>query len=129
MKRTVLPFSVILILSLAAISCEQLDVVRTGSVISFDKVLQQIPQSVAPDETNGGWSLTAPDGAARFIWSRNYAESPLHNIMLEIDAAPFLAAGLDPSRVDGWAFAKVTVDDANGKSGDVDKLLKPFDLL
>ena len=212
------------LLVLAAVSCGKLDVVGTDSVASFDKVLRQIPRSVAPDEMNGGWSLTAPDSSARFIWSKNYAESPLHDVMLEFDAAPFLAAGLDPdklpenfayyegklmvgtklgqevlkytgevtplasyeqivtlkrnaigyhmaldhygvnlgdgnlfewakdmstndkdmvfvlnpepfiaagvdpARIEGWVFAKVTVDDANGKPVEVDKILKPFDL-
>jgi hypothetical protein len=206
-------------------SCGKLDVVGTDSIASFEKVLRQIPQAVAPDEENGGWSLAAPDGAARFIWSKNYAESPLHDVMLEFDAAPFIAAGLDPgklpknfayyegkimagtklgqeqlryqgeatpraayeqivrlkrssigyhgaldhygvnlgdgnlfewakdmgtndkdmvfvlnpepfiaagadpSRIEGWVFAKVTVDDANGKPVEVDKILKPFDLM
>ncbi|MDR1218872.1 MAG: hypothetical protein LBK73_04600 [Treponema sp.] len=213
---------------LVVVSCGKLDVVGTGSVKSFDKVLQRMPQSVAPDEINGGWSLTAPDGGARFIWSKNYAESPLHDVMIEFDAAPFIdagfdpertpenfaenfafydgkimvgtklgqerlryqgeatplasyeqivklkrsaigyhmamdhygvnlgdgnlfewakdmdandkdivfvlnpepfiAAGVDPAGIEGWVFAKVTVDDANGKPIEVDKILKPFDI-
>jgi hypothetical protein len=213
---------------LAAVSCGKLDVVGTDSVKSFDKVLKRMPQSVAPDAMNGGWSLTAPDGGARFIWSKNYAESPLHDVMIEFDAAPFIdagfdpertpenfaenfafydgkimvgtklgqerlryqgeatplasyeqivklkrnnigyhmamdhygvnlgdgnlfewakdmdandkdivfvlnpepfiAAGVDPAGIKGWIFAKVTVDDANGKPIEVDKILKPFDL-
>jgi hypothetical protein len=213
------------LLVLAALSCGKLDVVGKNSVKSFDKVLRQIPQSVTSDEMNGGWSLAAPDGTARFIWSRNYAESPLHDVMLEFDAAPFIAAGLnpeklpenitfsegklmvgtklgqevlkyageatplasyeqivklkrsvigyhgaldhygvnlgdgnlfewakdmgtndkdmvfvlnpepfinagvDPSKINGWVFTKVTVDDANGKPVEVDKILKPFDLM
>ncbi|MDR0540358.1 MAG: hypothetical protein LBG74_07660 [Spirochaetaceae bacterium] len=208
-----------------AVSCSRFDVVGTDSVKSFDKVLRQAPQLVTADEMNGGWSLAAPDGMARFIWSKNYAESPLHDVMLEFDAAPFIAAGLDPeklpgefafyegmlmtgaklgqetlkysgevtplasyeqimqkhrsaigyhavldhygvnlgggnlfewakdmatndkdivfvlnpepfiaagvdpSRIDGWVFAKVTVDDANGKPVEADKILKPFNLL
>ncbi|MDR0558311.1 MAG: hypothetical protein LBG43_10710 [Treponema sp.] len=214
--------------ALTAVSCGKLDVVGAGSVASFDKVLKQIPQAVAPDEMNGGWSLTAPDGSVRFIWSKNYAESPLYDVMIEFDADPFLAAGLDPNRmpdnfaqnftfydgkimagtklgqeqaryqgeatplaayeqivklkrgnvgyhmamdhygvslgggnlfewakdmdandkdivfvlnpepfiaagvdptrIEGWVFAKVTVDDANGKPVEVDKILKPFNL-
>ncbi|MDR0639862.1 MAG: hypothetical protein LBG27_13360 [Spirochaetaceae bacterium] len=213
------------LLMLTAGSCEKLDVVGTDSEKSFDKVLRQIPQAVNADEMNGGWSLAAPDNTARFIWSRNYAESPLHDVMLEFDAAPFIAAGLDPkrlpdnfafyegmimvgtklggetlkyqgeatplasyeqivklkrpaigyhgamdhygvnvgdgdlfewakdmatndkdivfvlnpdpfiaagvdpARIEGWAFAEVTVDDANGKPVQADKFLKPFDLL
>ncbi|GHU39868.1 hypothetical protein FACS1894190_05960 [Spirochaetia bacterium] len=202
-----------------------LDVVGKESVNSFDKLLQQTAGQVSPDEMNGGWSLAAPDNMARFIWSKNYAKSPLHDVMLELDAAPFLAAGLTPDKlpenfafyegmimvgtklgeetlkytgevtplasyqqivklkrssigyhgaldhygvnigdgnlfewakdmstndkdmvfvlnpepfinagvnpnaIEGWAFAKVTVDDANGKPIEVDKILKPFNLL
>jgi hypothetical protein len=54
---------------------------------------------VAPDEANGGWSLTAPDGAARFIWSEDYSKSPLHDVMLELDARPFIDAGLDTGKL------------------------------
>ncbi|MDR2490144.1 MAG: hypothetical protein LBD20_01930, partial [Spirochaetaceae bacterium] len=82
-----------------AVSCDKLDVVGTESVNSFDKVLRQIPQLVAPDEMNGGWSLAAPDTSVRFIWSSDYAKSPLHDVMLELDAAPFIAAGLDPQKL------------------------------
>lgn len=227
MKRTtaIIGAGLAALLVLAAVSCGKLDVVGTESAKSFDKVLRQIPQSVRPDEMNGGWSLAAPDGTARFIWSKNYAESPLHDVMLEFDAAPFIAAGLnpeglpenfafyegmimvgtklgqeqltysgqatplasyeqivklkrssigyhgaldhygvnlgggnlfewakdmatndkdmvfvldpapfiaagvDPAKIAGWAFAKVTVDDENGKPVQVDKILKPFNLL
>jgi hypothetical protein len=207
------------------VSCGKLDVVGTDSTASFDKVLKQIPQAVTSDEMTGGWSLAAPDSSVRFIWSKNYAESPLHDVMLELDASPFIAAGLDPerlpenfviyedkimvgtklgqeqlqyqgeitplasyeqivklkrssvgyhgaldhygvnlgdgnlfewakdmgtndkdivfvlnpepfiaagvdpSKIEGWAFAKVTVDDANGKPVEVDKILKPFNLI
>jgi hypothetical protein len=211
-------------LAALAVSCAKLDVVGTGSVKSFDAVLRRIPKLITLDDMNGGWSLAAPDGSVRFIWSKNYAQSPLHDVMLEMDAAPFIAAGLDPQRlpanfafyegmlmagtklgqeelryagevtplasyeqivklkrsaigyhgaldhygvnlgdgnlfewakdlssndkdivfvlnpepfiaagvnpnnISGWVFAKVTVDDANGKPVQVDKLLKPFDL-
>jgi hypothetical protein len=224
MRKIVLPFTLVLILS-AALSCGKLDVVGTDSVKSFEKVLQQVPRSVGADEKNGGWSLSAPDKSARFIWSRNYAESPLRDVMIEFDAAPFIAAGLDPAKlpenvvllggkiiagtklggetlkyqgevtplasyeqivklkreaigyhmamdhygvnlgngnlfewakdmtandkdmvfvlnpepfitagvdpnaIEGWTFAKVTVDDENGKPIRVDKILKPFDLM
>jgi hypothetical protein len=207
------------------ISCGNLDVVGKDSINSFDKVLKAAPQAVMPDAMNGGWSFAAPDNEARFIWSRNYAESPLHDVMLEFNAAPFIAAGLDveklpdtiavyegkimvgtklgqevlkyagdvtplasyeqivklkrsaigyhgaldhygvnladgnlfewakdmstndkdivfvlnpepfikagvnPDRIAGWVFSKVIVDDANGKPIEVDKILKPFNLL
>ncbi|GHU65713.1 hypothetical protein FACS189447_05140 [Spirochaetia bacterium] len=99
------------LLVIAAVSCgkgggiSSLDVVGKDSINSFDKLLQQTAGQVKPDEMNSGWSLAAPDGTARFIWSKNYAESPLHDVMLELDAAPFLAAGLDPDKLpENFAF-------------------------
>ncbi|MDR2521843.1 MAG: hypothetical protein LBC72_04725, partial [Spirochaetaceae bacterium] len=68
-------------------SCGKLDVVGSGSAASFDAVLKRIPQAVSFDQMNGGWSLAAPDGSARFVWSENFAASPLHDVMLEFDAA------------------------------------------
>lgn len=76
-----------------------LDVVGKESVTSFEKVLKVIPDQVTADEMNGGWSLTAPDGSVRFIWSQDYSSSPLHDVMLELDAKPFLDAGLDTSKL------------------------------
>ncbi|SBV97867.1 conserved hypothetical protein [uncultured Eubacteriales bacterium] len=54
---------------------------------------------VTADEENAGWSLEAPDGSVRFIWSGDYSSSPLHDVMLELDAAPFVTAGLDTSKL------------------------------
>ena len=76
-----------------------LDVVGRDSVTSFNTVLETIPDQVKADEMNGGWSLTAPDGTVRFIWSENYSKSPLHDVMLELDAKPFVDAGLDTAKL------------------------------
>jgi hypothetical protein len=74
-----------------------LDVVGRQSIASFDEVLKTIPDKVTP--IDGGWSLSAPDGMARFIWSEDYSQSPLHDLMLEVDAEPFLQAGLEPEKL------------------------------
>jgi hypothetical protein len=82
-------------------ACSQLDVVGKDSKSSFKAVLDALPGSIEADEMNAGWSLTAPDGGARFIWSADYSRSPLHDVMLEVDARPFLDAGLDPDKLPG----------------------------
>jgi hypothetical protein len=87
----------IVLTSLAA--CSSLDVVGEKSVTSFSAVLDAAGDKVQADEMNAGWSLTAPDGAVRFIWSEDYSKSPLHDIMLELDAQPFIDAGLDTSKL------------------------------
>jgi hypothetical protein len=222
MKKTV---KLIVFFAVFAITaCSKLDVVGNDSVRAFNDILQNAPQLVTEDGANNGWSIYALDGSVRFVWSKNFAESPLYDVMLVFTAAPFIAAGLDPSKlpdnfifrdgmltvgtklgneslnykeevtplasykqivklkrgsigyhgqldhygislgdgnmfewaknlsandkdivfvlapepfiaagvnpakIDGWAFAKVTVDDENGKPVQVDKILKPFNL-
>jgi hypothetical protein len=92
-------FGLFALLVVSAVSCGKLDVVGSDSVRSFDALLQNSPRLVSEDTANGGWSFAAPDNNVRFIWSRNFAESPLFDVMLEINAAPFIAAGLEPSRL------------------------------
>ena len=88
-----------------AVSCAKLDTIGHYSVRAFNTILSDAPQLITQDEPNGGWSLAAPDNGARFIWSRNFAASPLFDMMLELDAAPFIAAGLDPARLpDNFSF-------------------------
>ncbi len=72
-----------------------IDVVGKGSVDSFEAVLSASDSGVVFDEENKGWKLEAPDGSAGFIWSGNFSESPLFDVMLSVDAAPFVEAGLD----------------------------------
>lgn len=79
----------------ACTGLKKLDVVGQQSSTSFEQVLKTIPDKVQVSELNAGWSLEAPDGSVRFIWSGDYSKSPLHDVMLEFDAAPFINAGLD----------------------------------
>lgn len=92
---------VIITLSLSACAgvSQQLDVVGKESVTSFGKVLDVMGDKITPDDMNGGWSLSAPDDTVRFIWSKDYSTSPLHDVMLEFDAQPFIDAGLDVSKL------------------------------
>lgn len=86
-------------------SCAQLDVVGKDAVNSFEKLMAASSALVSEDEMNGGWSLAAPDKSARFIWSRDYSGSPVHDVMIELDAQPFVNAGLDVSWLpEGMAY-------------------------
>lgn len=96
-KISLLLAGVIGLISLAA--CAQLDVVGKESVTSFRAVLDTMGDQVEADEKNVGWSLPAPDGAVRFIWSKDYSKSPVHDVMLEFDAQPFIDAGLDTGKL------------------------------
>jgi hypothetical protein len=221
MKSVLIKMVGVSAIAFVVISCGKLDVVGNESKKSFERLLEADAPAISQDDMNGGWSLTSPDGAARFVWSWDYSASPLHDVMLVFEAAPFVAAGLDadklppdiafydgmimvgaklgnenfdadtplaaynhivekhrsaigyhasldhygvnvgggnlfewakdmgandkdivfvlnpqpfidagvdPNNVSGWAFAKVIVDDENGKPIEVDKLLKPFNI-
>ncbi|GHV76197.1 hypothetical protein AGMMS49942_10180 [Spirochaetia bacterium] len=89
----------IMMITVMVSACSQLDVVGTDSKRSFNAVLDALPGNIAADEMNAGWSLSAPDGEARFVWSVDYSKSPLHDVMLEVEARPFLDAGLNPDKL------------------------------
>lgn len=97
MKKILLVLSAVMILIFTA-ACEQLtkslDVVGKDSATSFEAVLNAIPEQVKADEMNVGWSLSAPDETARFIWSEDWSRSPLHDVMLELEVQPFLTLRL-----------------------------------
>jgi hypothetical protein len=63
-----------------------------------------------------------------FEWAKDMSVND-KDIVFVLNPEPFIAAGVDPSRIEGWVFAKVTVDDPNGRPVQVDKFLKPFNLL
>ncbi|MCL6458404.1 MAG: hypothetical protein K6T85_10405 [Gorillibacterium sp.] len=93
--------SAVILISLSACSqlSQKLDVVGKESITSFSAVLDSVSDKVQPDEVNVGWSLSSPDGTVRYIWSKDYSASPLHDVMLELDAQPFLDAGLETSKL------------------------------
>ncbi|MDR1588775.1 MAG: hypothetical protein LBS51_01115 [Oscillospiraceae bacterium] len=97
-KKSVIPLLCAGVLAALA-GCASLDVVGKESVTSFSAVLDAAGDETTRDDMNGGWSLGAPDGSARFIWSEDYSKSPIHDIMLELDAAPLINAGLDTGRL------------------------------
>ena len=94
-------FGLFAMLFFTVVSCDKLDTVGNHSIRSFGELLNSAPQLAARYDVNGGWYFSAPDGSARFIWSLNFAKSPLFDAMLEFDAVPFIAAGLEPSKLPG----------------------------
>lgn len=66
-------------------------------------------------------------GGNMFEWAKDLAKND-KDIVWVLNPLPFIEAGVDPSKVAGWVFAKVESKDAKGKTVIEDKLLKPFDL-
>lgn len=62
-----------------------------------------------------------------FEWAKDMSKND-KDIVFVLNPEPFIAAGVDPSKIQGWIFAKVETKDDAGKTILVDKLLKPFNL-
>jgi hypothetical protein len=62
-----------------------------------------------------------------FEWAKDMDKND-KDIVFVLNPQPFIDAGADLAKVDGWAFAKVKTTDHQGKMVEVDKLLKPFEL-
>jgi len=61
-----------------------------------------------------------------FEWAKDVKTND-KDIVFVLNPEPFIAAGVDVANVEGWVFAKVEVM-MDGKTQEVDKLLKPFDI-
>ena len=100
--RTIAAVAAGLVVTVSLTACsglKDLDVVGKQSIASFHEVLKTIPDKVKANTFNAGWSIDAPDGTVRFIFSEDYSKSPYHDVMLEVDAKPFLDAGLDTTKL------------------------------
>lgn len=64
-------------------------------------------------------------GGNMFEWAKDMGTND-KDVVFVVDPKMFTDAGVDPSKVGGWVFAKVKVDDEDGKPIEVDKFLKPF---
>lgn len=105
MKKKHFLIPLLLVMTLVFASCSQLDVIGSKSITSFKEVLNAMPDKIAADEVNGGWTLTAPDNSARFFWSNDFSKSKIYDVMLEFDAQPFIDAGLNIDKLpDGIVY-------------------------
>jgi len=99
MKKKLLLTALSLVAIVGLSACNKLDVVGDQSIKSFEAVINQAADQVTEDTTIGGWSLEAPDGAARFIWSQDFSKTQTYDALLEVDAQPFIDAGLDTTKL------------------------------
>jgi hypothetical protein len=82
----------------ALAGCSGTDVIGKVSVTSFDSVLTAVGDKVTTDEMNNGWSLQSP-GGERLVLSKDFSSTGKPDLMMELNAKPFLDAGLDPTKL------------------------------
>jgi predicted small secreted protein len=78
-------------------ACNQADVIGKTAITSFDKVLEARKEQVTFDENKNSWVMEAPTGEY-FEYSKDFGGN-LPDAVVEFDAAPFVGAGLDISKL------------------------------
>ena len=93
---------------------------------SFEQIALLDRDSVGFHAPLGHYGITVADG---FVFE--FAEDMSKNdkdIVFVLDPKVFTDAGVTPEKVEGWAFAKVPLEDEWGRPYEAEKFLKPFDL-
>ncbi|OPJ57216.1 hypothetical protein [Alkalithermobacter paradoxus] len=85
----ILVSTVVLVLS----ACQDTDVIGNFAIKSFEELINFSDQNVYFDEQRNQWVLQSP-GKEKFIWSKDFSKNTF-DIGFEIDATPFINAGLD----------------------------------
>lgn len=93
---------------------------------SFKKIVETNRDSIGYHAALDHYGVALSNGNM-FEWAKDMSTND-KDIVFVLNPQPFIDAGVDPDKVEGWAFAKVEVMDDKGNKVEVDKLLKPFDL-
>ncbi|GMO47003.1 MAG: hypothetical protein Ta2G_02310 [Termitinemataceae bacterium] len=112
MKKIIRNLVIIFITATAFSSCGKLDLVAKDSERAFAEMLEALPQRPYPSaDTNSSvkhtsWTLSSPDNpsTASFTWTDIFdgmqtLTTTIPTAYIEFDAAPFIAAGLDPKKL------------------------------
>ncbi|GHV15831.1 hypothetical protein FACS189493_0370 [Spirochaetia bacterium] len=67
-------------------------------------------------------------GGFMFEWAKDMNTND-KDIVFVLNPEPFIAAGVDPAKIDGWVFTTVPTMDSKGRKIEVEKILKPVNLL
>ncbi len=95
-------------------------------VDTFKKIVETNRKSIGYHEKLDHYGVALGNGNM-FEWAKDLNTND-KDIVFVLNPQPFIDAGVDPAKVEGWVFAKVEVKDDQGKPMEVDKFLKPFDL-
>lgn len=99
---------------------------EASALTSFEQIVKTNRKKIGYHAEFDHYGI-ALGGGNMFEWAKDMSKND-KDIVFVLEPKPLIEAGVDPSKVEGWAFAKVKVEDERGKMIEVDKLLKPFQL-
>jgi hypothetical protein len=94
---------------------------------SFEWIVRLDRDAIGYHTALDHYGATVSEGSL-LEWARDMSKND-KDLVFVLNPQVFIDAGADPSKVEGWAFGKVTVEDARGRKFDADKFLKAFDLV
>jgi hypothetical protein len=95
-------------------------------IASFEQIVRLDRESVGYHAALDHYGVTVADGFV-FEWAKDMSKND-KDIVFVLDPKIFMDAGTDPSKVEGWTYAKVPLEDAKGRKFEAYKFLKTFDL-
>jgi hypothetical protein len=109
---------------------EKLDAILTeaGNTLThlYQKILNSNRSAIGYHSALDHYGIDLGNGNM-FEWAKD-AKTNDKDIVFVLNPQPFIEAGINPEKIEGWLYAKVPVMDAKGKKTEVFKILKPFNL-
>jgi hypothetical protein len=93
---------------------------------SFKKIVETNRKAIGYHEVLDHYGVGLGNGNM-FEWAKDMSTND-KDIVFVLNPQPFIDAGVDPSKVTEWVFAKVEITDENNNKKQVDKFLKPYNL-
>lgn len=93
---------------------------------SYKKIVELKRDSITYHTAMDHYGVDLGNGNV-FEWAKDMSEND-KDIVFVLDPQVFIDAGVDPEKIEGWAFAEVETMDMSGKDITVEKLLKPFEI-
>lgn len=96
------------------------------ALASFEALVKSYRDRIGYHEDLDHYGVALGDGNM-VEWAKDSAKND-KDLVFVLNPEPLIAAGVDPSLVKDWAFAKVKVMNDKGEKVEVDKFLKPYNL-
>ncbi|GHT79213.1 hypothetical protein FACS1894130_07320 [Spirochaetia bacterium] len=94
---------------------------------SFEQIVDRNRGSIGYHIALDHYGVDLTDGFM-FEWAKDMKTND-KDMVFVLNPEPFIAAGADPAKIDGWVFTTVPTMDKNGRKIEVEKILKPVNLL
>jgi hypothetical protein len=94
------------------------------ALASFEQIVKLDRESIGYHSALDHYGVTVAEGNL-VEWAKDMGKND-KDLVFVLDPKILIDAGVDPAKVEGWAYAKVPLEDARGRKFEAEKFLKPF---